>query len=563
MLVRSAEQAFETDVLIIGAGPAGLTLANILGGYGMRTVVVEREANLVDYPRGVSIDDESLRIFQGAGVVDRVLPHTIPDQWIRYVTRRGRCFASVEPRRRDFGWPRRNAFVQPAVDRVLLEELARFDQVTVRFGHELQAFRQDAEGVDATINAGGDAYTIRAQFIVGCDGGRSTVRKLLDVGFSGSTDSTRWLVVDLRDDPLGIPDAYLFCDPRRPTVSMALPHAIRRFEFLVFDDETDEEVSSDQGIHRLLSLVLPNPEVAQIIRARVYTHHARIADRFVVSRALLAGDAAHLMPVWQGQGFNSGIRDASNIGWKITGIIRGLFAPALLETYDTERRGHAAAMISISVLVGRLFSPTNRILAATRDVVTLLLSALPSVKNYILQMKFKPMPVYKAGAVVPLASQGRMKAPSPIGRMFPQPFVRDTEGGQRRLDDVLGNWFSVISFGLDPRAAMDAEALQFWRGIGARFVAIVPPTAVRAFAPAATGGDLVVVGDCDTVCKDWFGTHQVAFAVLRPDRFVAAAGLASEIADVTRRLGVALCSVVETEAEAVVSRGVAGDAAAR
>lgn len=522
------------DVLIVGAGPAGLTLANLLGGFGLSTLLIEANADLIDYPRGVSMDDESLRVFQSIGLVDAIREHTTSDQWIRYITAGGRMFASVEPRTREFGWPRRNAFIQPAVDRVLLDGLSRFENVSVLFSHSLKQFEQDDEGIVAAVEKAGDGpLTVHAKFIVGCDGGRSTVRKALDIPFEGKTDSTRWLVVDIQNDPLSIPDAYLFCDPARPRVSMSLPHGVRRFEFMVFENESDAEVTSQQGLNKLLAMVLPNQSSAEIIRARVYTHHARLAERFVSGRALLAGDAAHLMPVWQGQGFNSGIRDASNIAWKLAAVMRRLCRSDLLATYDSERREHAAAMISLSVLVGRIFSPTNVWLARLRDVTTYVLGAIPAVKNYILQMRFKPMPFYSKGVVVHRNADRKLRAASPVGRMVAQPFVTKLDGQIVRFDDAVGNWFVVTAWGVDPRHFMDSATLEFWRAAGARFVSIVLDTQA-AEARRREDPELTVLVDTTLAFKDWFGRHQCSFVVIRPDRFVAAAGTASEISATTR-----------------------------
>lgn len=531
----------DCEVLIVGAGPTGLTLANLLGAYDLSAIVIERNDDLIDYPRGVSLDDESLRVFQSIGLAETVQKHTLPDQWIRYITSKGRCFATVEPRTRPFGWPRRNSFVQPLVDRVLLEGLARFPKVGVRFGCALNTLEQDTDNATAHVeNARGEKQRIVSRFIVGCDGGRSTVRKSLDIAFQGKTDSTRWLVVDLRNDPLGIPDAYLFCNPARPHLSIALPHGIRRFEFMIFDNETDEEVTSTEGLQRLLSLVLQAPAAAEIIRARVYTHHARLAERFGNSRVLLAGDAAHLMPVWQGQGFNSGIRDASNLAWKLAAVVKGMTDRRLVDTYDLERREHAAAMISISVLVGRIFSPTNRLLASLRDAVTFVLGAIPAVRTYILQMRFKPMPFYSKGALIHDVPNRKVKAPSPVGRMFPQPTVTTLTGVPLRFDDAVGPWFALVSYGIDPQSHMDAETKAFWRRMNARLVSIVAPT--QAPDKADPGSDEISITLIDTTSefKEWFGRHQTSIAVVRPDRFVAAATTTVGISDVTSRLRAAL-----------------------
>src|SRR6266700_5452702 len=175
-----------TDVLIVGAGPVGLTVANFLGIFGISAIVIERGDALIDYPRGVGMDDESLRVFQAIGLVDEVRRHTTPDQWLRFLTARGRCFASVEPRTREFGWPRRNAFIQPLADRVLYEGLRRFPDIAVRFRHSLENFRETDDAVMAQLrDASGATRTVAARFIVGADGGRSTVRKILDIPFEG------------------------------------------------------------------------------------------------------------------------------------------------------------------------------------------------------------------------------------------------------------------------------------------------------------------------------------------------------------------------------------------
>src|SRR3954452_17609730 len=135
------------DVLIVGAGPVGLTLANILGLQSVHTLVVDERDSLIDYPRGVGLDDEALRTFQSIGLVEQVLPHTVPNQILRFFDSKRKLLAEMAPPDARFGWPKRNGFVQPMVDDELLDGLHRFDNVEVRWGHRRETCAETAEGV--------------------------------------------------------------------------------------------------------------------------------------------------------------------------------------------------------------------------------------------------------------------------------------------------------------------------------------------------------------------------------------------------------------------------------
>jgi len=534
---------FDTDVLILGAGPVGLTLANLLGAYGVRTTVADAGEKLIDYPRGVGLDDESLRSFQTAGVVEQVLPHTTPNHIMRMVNGKGQVLANVAPGAQDFGWSRRNGFIQPAVDAELLNGLARFDHVDVHFAHTLLGHVDDDHGVTATVALADDTpKTIRARYLVGCDGGRSITRKSMGVSFEGQSSPTRFLVIDVRNDPLGTPNAYLGADPVRPFVSIGLPHGVRRFEFMIFDDETDEQVADPRFVHELLARHVPDPAGLDFIRQRVYTLHARIAGAFRKNHVLIAGDAAHLMPVWQGQGYNSGVRDATNLAWKLTAVLRGIAEDALLDTYDTERRDHAKAMIDVSVAMGRILSPTNKAVAGARDTLAAALNLVPAAKRWIAEGRYKPKPRFHVGALV--EAVGPAAAGHPVGQMFPQPRVDTRTAQDVLLDDVLGNWFSVLVWGNDPRHVFDRNSLNTLTRLGVKLISVRPSTQLHWDA-APTGdpreaAEVTVIGDATGRLKSWFDTHPVGFVIVRPDRYVAAAALAQHAASVTTSLATAL-----------------------
>lgn len=506
---------YQADVVVVGAGPVGLAISNYLGQMGVEVLVIEKLDSLIDYPRAIGIDDESLRTIQAFGLVDQVLPHTTPWHAMRFLTPKGRCFADIQPMTEEFGWSRRNAFIQPQVDGVMFHGLKRFANVRTLFSRDLIDFSQGADGVSLRMKtADGSEETVRAGYMVACDGGNSYVRRTLNIPFEGKTAPNQWIVVDIANDPLGTPNIYLCADPVRPYVSASLPHGVRRFEFMVMPGETEEQLSQPENMRKLLSQVLPDPDNVELIRQRVYNHNARLAARFRVDRILLAGDAAHIMPVWQGQGYNSGMRDASNLAWKLALVVKGLAEPSLLDTYEVERRDHAKAMINLSVLAGQVLNPPKRWLGALRDGVSWVLNYLPPVKRYFLEMRFKPMPKYTQGVVVADEIKN-----SPTGRMFIQPRVELEDGRRVLLDEVIGANFAVISWGSNPKWGLTPEQIAAYEQLGTRFIQVLPAVQLKAQRSPIDG--VISIGDYNNSLKTWFGLYPASVVVLRPDRFIA------------------------------------------
>ncbi len=522
---------FTTDVAILGAGPVGLTLANYLSKQGIKVTIIEQLDQLIDYPRAIGIDDESLRTIQSLGLVEQVLPHTTPNHAMRFLTPKGRCFADIQPMTREFGWSRRNAFIQPQVDNVLLQGLKQYENTQVLFSRQLSEFTQDADSVTLKIqNKEQDEEVIHAKYLIACDGGNSIVRRTLNIGFEGKTAPNQWIVIDIENDPLATPHIYLCCDPVRPYVSAALPHGIRRFEFMVMPGETQEELSKPENINKLLSKVLPNTENIEVIRQRVYTHNARIADKFRIDRILLAGDAAHIMPVWQGQGYNSGMRDAFNLGWKMALVVKGLAGPDLLDSYQVERKDHAKAMIDLSVMAGNVLAPPKKWHGFVRDGISYVLNYIKPIKQYLLEMRFKPMPKYHDGALVTDGSKN-----SPVGKMFIQPHVKLESGETVLLDDVIGNDFAILAWGVDPKWGLSEQNRQEWQKLGVKFIQVIP--AVQLGNENRTKFDgVITIGDIGTDIRTWFGHTDQSIVILRPDRFVAALAIPQSMNSISAKL---------------------------
>jgi 3-(3-hydroxy-phenyl)propionate hydroxylase len=529
-------RTLDTQVAVVGAGPVGATVANFLGLYGVETVLIERCPQVIDYPRAVGMDDECLRSFQAVGLAGELARDMIQNVPLRFFDARGRCFADVRPATREYGWTRRNIFLQPACERVLRSGLGRFPFVQTLLGHDVIRLRQDDFGVELEVLAPGDEHLrIRAEYVVAADGGRSTVRDLLGVPLEGDTHPRKWAVIECDTDPLDAPYTGLHCDPARPYVSSRLPHGCRRWEFMLFPGEDDAEMLKPGKVRELLARHVKDPARLNIIRARVYTHHSRIARRFTVGRVCLAGDAAHLMPPWAGQGLNTGIRDATNIAWKIAAVVSERADPGILASYDTERRPHAQAMIDLSTTLGRILSPTSRQVAAARDLAFRSVVWAPAVKTWILQMRFKPMPRYTDGLVVS-GDRGRN---SPVGRMFVQPLVETAHGQAVRLDDTLGSWFAVLGFGVDPAEHLADAERDYLTRLGATLIKAIDSRADRCQRTDTHQGTQVIE-DLEGHLREWFTRYGTRFAVIRPDRYVAALADEASLGTVVSRLRTSL-----------------------
>ena len=517
----------DTDVLVVGAGPCGATISNLLGIYGVRTLLVEREGQILDYPRAVGLDDESLRTFQDVGLAEQVLADVIQNSPIRYHTSWGRCFAHVKPTAQPFGWPRRNQFLQPMLEETLRRGLQRFEHVEIRYGQELSGLEQDPGGVTAhLVTAGGAPSRVRTRFLVGTDGGRSTVRRLVGLDLRGRTAPDRWLVVDVSEDQLDAPYSAVYCDPVRPVLMVPLPYRHRRFEFKLTAEDDEEEMTRPDHVARLLTGRYGTTPLPTVVRSRVYWHHSRIASSFQKGRVLLAGDAAHLQPPFFGQGLNSGIRDVTNLAWKLAAAVHGHAGVDLIATYDTERRDHARAMVSFATRIGRFYTPRSSLTERLRDMGFRGLTLIPGGKDYVLQMKYKPMPRYRHGVVVGVQDD----ATGAVGRMFSQPDVATVERRRVKLDDVLGPWFAVVGVFVDPATAMAESDRDRWRAMGARLVHVIrsralprPPQAGTLAPLMVASGSDCVVEDVDGAFRDWRLAHPDAeILVLRPDRYLAA-----------------------------------------
>jgi 3-(3-hydroxy-phenyl)propionate hydroxylase len=343
-------------VIIIGSGPIGLTLANLFGVYGVQTALIERNVTTVLEPRAVSIDDESLRTMQNAGIVEEVLTQVVAGYGSVYYGPDRVAFAKVEPTGRPYGYPRRNAFRQPILEQQLRCALNRFAHVHPYYGCTMAAFADDGARVTVSVTRpDGAVMTLTCDYLVGCDGAASGVRAALGVALSGTTFDERWLILDLENNHNATKHTEVYCDPKRPCITLPGPDNTRRYEFKLLNGETDADLLGSDMVARLLATHGADP-AATLRRKVVYRFHARSAPAWRIGRVFLAGDAAHLTPPFAGQGMNSGLRDAQNLAWKLAAVLGGRLGPGLLESYQTERKDHLWQMILLALRMGRVMA---------------------------------------------------------------------------------------------------------------------------------------------------------------------------------------------------------------
>lgn len=497
------------DVLVVGAGPVGLTLANLLGVHGVRTLVVERNPGLEAQPRAVTLDDESLRTFQGAGVVDEVLKDTVLGYGVQYFDWRGRPLAAIDPTRQEYGYPKRNAFRQPLLVKALLGALARHPRVQVRFGHELLRFVQDEHAVHATIKTpDGGSTAVTASWLVACDGGRSGVREQCGIVLDGDTFPERWLIVDLAERGTPLRHTRTYCDPRRPAIRLPGPHGALRYEFMLRPGDRDEEVLAEATFRRWIADRVPEDAALPLVRKAVYGFHARVATRWQHGRVFLAGDAAHLTPPFAGQGLNSGIRDAANLAWKLAAVTRQRAGAELLASYETERRPHAAALIRMALRIGAFMQPKTVPGAIAAQWALRAVCLLPAARDYVLQLRFKPKPRAHAGWF-------ERTPQHPHAELLPQPPVEHPLRGTVLLDTLLGPGFAVVgwdspAFRAHARSLLPAELPGRVLALVRRdddFIGAAPPAGIER-ARDLTGELGALLDRCGA-----------AAVVVRPDRY--------------------------------------------
>jgi 3-(3-hydroxy-phenyl)propionate hydroxylase len=428
----------DVDVAIVGYGPVGAAMANLLGMSGLKVAVLEREPSIYHMPRAISLDGEGMRLFQTMGLAETLLPKLGISRNIRHVNAEGKLLVliargGIGPD----GWNHAYRFYQPELEGVLRAGVRRYGNVDVRLRSDVFALDEQDDHVQIRYEnlSNGKLMSMTSRYVVGCDGARSTVRRFMGAALQDLRSHERWIVLDMILDspPAGVPeaadetgqivDAIQYCDPARPTTFIPMPGNRHRWEFMLMPGDDPVKIVQPDSIYKLLQPWKIAPATSQIERAVVYTFHSSLATKWRHGRLILAGDSAHQTPPFLGQGMGSGLRDVINLAWKLRDVVQGRSPDSLLDSYQTERMEHVRAYIEVAVELGGVIQTTDPDKARERDAELL---ANPTM--------IRPL--------APRLGPGlHGSASAPAGTRAEQP----TLGDGQRLDDCAGYRFAVLA----------------------------------------------------------------------------------------------------------------------
>ena len=386
----------DVDVAVIGAGPTGLTAATLLAAHGVRSVVLERWPSIYPQPRAVHLDDEVYRILARLGVAEQFAAISRPAHGLRLLDPAMRVLAEFRRGTQAgvHGFPAANMFDQPQLEDILRTNLKRWEHIELITGDEVTRIDQDEHGVDVHLRRGGTGAPgrrIRARYVLGCDGANSVTRSAIGSSMRDLKFAQRWLVVDLATDAdLGHWEGvHQVCDPGGAATFMRIGQSRYRWEFQLQDGQSAQHY---QQLAQLRPLIEPwtrhvPDERLEVVRVAEYTFRAQIADRWRDRRIFLLGDAAHLTPPFIGQGMGAGLRDAMNLSWKLAAVLTGTLPEHVLESYETERKPHARAMIRMAKLVGAAMTRGGRPGNALRALIAPRLRYIPGISGLILSSR--------------------------------------------------------------------------------------------------------------------------------------------------------------------------------
>lgn len=506
------------DVVIVGMGPVGATLACLLGRAGLSVLIVDRELSIFDKPRAIVLDHEALRILQFCGIgrdfLESVSPHTGTD----FIGVEGQLIKLFDPKAPPFelGWPPNVMFIQPELEEALAQAMARCPTISCRRGVNVTTTRDSGEDVLVEmVDRDGTASMVRAAWVIGADGANSLVREAAGLDIDDMDFAEWWVVLDAwltRETELPAKTTQ-YCWPKRPATFVVGPRNLRRWEIKLLPGEDPEAYRDEARVREVLGNYA-DADALSIWRSAVYRFRAAVARGWRNGRLLIAGDAAHTMPPFLAQGLCAGMRDAGNLAWKLVQVLRRGASPTLLDSYEAERKPHVSEIIRHAKEFGLIIGELDPEAAAERDRVL------------ADQLRSGAVPTERQAFVPPLRDGLVDAAAAAAGTLFVQPRIRLDDGREVLMDDVLPPEFLIVAS--DPAMLdLDRALAAGWSAIGGQ----------RLLLGVEGGGEgpVQVLRDAEGLVAGWLGRHGATAVIVRPDRYVY--GATADPSELARMVG--------------------------
>jgi len=499
------------EVAIVGFGPTGAIAAGLLGKKGIRTFVCDKLHDVYDKPRAIALDHEIARVFQHLGLMEKIQPFLEPFTDSVFYGVDGQMIkrmSTVMPPYPLAHLPSM-VFTQPPVEKVLRAHANSYDCVDIQLGQTLIHLEQDTDVSTLTLQAeDGSVSTIKAQYVIGCDGASSAVRGFAGIGLQDLDFDEPWLVVDVLVNEKGLSKlpttSVQYCNPQRPCTYLICPGKHRRWEISINVGEDPRTVSTPEGTWKLLAPWI-TPQDGELWRQASYRFHALVADAWRNKRFFLAGDSAHQQPPFLGQGMCQGVRDAVNLCWRLEAVLRDGASDSLLDSYGVERKAHVTELTTRIKGIGKLITERDFEKARARDA-KLLAECGGEVK---------PMPRQD---VQPALTVGLLSpVPHPAkGTIFPQPLLQNKDGQPVRMDEIFPAGWKII----------------FSKEAGENCLHAAAHHHLPHLQVAQLGvGQLL---ELENVLTNWFSKHAVVAAIVRPDHYIY--GVCADLKDVAQQL---------------------------